>query len=57
MMLGNGFPDGHFTLEDVLAEEGRVVARWTFRATHKGELFGIPATGRPITIAGMTSSV
>jgi predicted ester cyclase len=30
-----------------------VVVRWTARGTHKGELMGIPATGKPVVVTGM----
>ncbi len=47
------FPDARFTIEDILAEGDRVVARWTVRGTHKGELSGIPPTGKQVTVTGM----
>ncbi len=47
------FPDAHFTIEDMVAEGDKVVARWTVRGTHRGVLAGIPPTGRPITVTGM----
>jgi predicted ester cyclase len=30
-----------------------VVVRWTTRGTHKGELMGIPATGKPVVVTGI----
>ena len=47
------FPDFHFTVEDMVAEGDKVVGRGTFRATHKGELMGIPATGKQVAVAGI----
>lgn len=38
------------TIEDIIAKGDRVWAVWTMRGTHTGQLFGIPATGRPIEI-------
>jgi steroid delta-isomerase-like uncharacterized protein len=29
------------------------VIRWTASGTHKGDLLGVPATGRPIKITGI----
>jgi steroid delta-isomerase-like uncharacterized protein len=48
------FPDGHTTFEDVIAEGDRVAYRWSFRGTHRGELMGIPPTGKEVTITGIT---
>ena len=38
------------TVEDLIAAGDRVWAVWTMRGTHTGQLFGIPATGKPIEI-------
>ncbi len=51
-MLRAGFPDIHFTIEDQIAEEDRVVTRFTARGTHTGEFRGIPATGKQIRVTG-----
>jgi|SRR5215467_164316 len=44
--LGKGwlaaFPDMHFTVEDLIAEGDKVVARSSIRATHQGAFMGIP---------------
>ncbi|MDX1616096.1 MAG: ester cyclase [Candidatus Promineifilaceae bacterium] len=48
-----GFPDIHFTVEDRRVDGNRLFARWTAQGTHRGEYMGIPATGRPVTVAGM----
>lgn len=44
------FPDIHFTVEDLVAEEDRVVARLTFHGTHLGPLDHLPATGRRVAV-------
>ena len=43
------FPDLHYTVEDLIAEGDKVVARQTFRGTHQGEIMGVPATGKVVT--------
>ena len=50
------FPDGSQTIETQLAEGDYVATRWTGRGTHKGELMGIPATGKQVTVSGITIS-
>jgi predicted ester cyclase len=30
-----------------------VVVRWTTRGTHKGELMGIPTTGKSVVVTGI----
>ena len=49
----SAFPDFHNTVEDLIAEGERVVARLTYRGTHMGELFGIGPTNKRVTYAGI----
>ncbi|WP_020574678.1 ester cyclase [Actinopolymorpha alba] len=49
-MLRSGFADLRFTIDDLVAEGDRVAVRWTMEATHTGDYFGIPATGRSIDL-------
>jgi predicted ester cyclase len=42
------FPDIDYTVEDVIAEADRVVARVRARGTHQGEYLGHPGTGLPV---------
>ncbi len=44
--LFRGFPDISHTIEDLIAEEDRVVYRTTLHGTHTGEFLGIPPTGK-----------
>ena len=46
-------PDGYHIIEDMVAEEDKVVTRVTAVGTHTGELFGIPPTGKQFTMAGI----
>jgi steroid delta-isomerase-like uncharacterized protein len=45
-MFRTAFPDFYMTIEDILAEDDLVVARFVEGGTHQGEFMGIPATGR-----------
>jgi predicted ester cyclase len=49
-----GFPDVVSTIEDLIAEGDKVVARWTSHATHRGEYMGIPPTGREVEFTGIS---
>ena len=52
----HAFPDTHFTIDEQVAEGDTVVTRWTAQGTQTGEMsgMGIPVTGRPVTVTGMT---
>jgi steroid delta-isomerase-like uncharacterized protein len=52
-MYLSAYPDLQFTIEDLLAEGDKVVARWTGTGTHQGSLMGIPPTGKRVTVTGM----
>ena len=47
------FPDFHNTIEELIAEGDKVVARLTYRGTHRGTLFGIAPTGKRVTYTGV----
>ena len=47
------FPDIHVHIEDLIAEGNRVVTRWSAHGTHRGELMGIPATGKTVNFTGI----
>lgn len=48
------FPDLHFTIDEQICEDDRVVTRWTSRGTHKGPLMELGPTGKTVTVTGMT---
>ena len=50
----SAFPDLRLTIEDIIAEGETVMARWSCRATHKGDLSGIAPTGKQVTISGVS---
>jgi steroid delta-isomerase-like uncharacterized protein len=47
-MFHAAFPDFHAEVDDLVAERDLVCARLTQRGTHRGELFGVPPTGRSV---------
>jgi steroid delta-isomerase-like uncharacterized protein len=47
-MFYSAFPDLTCTIQDQIAEGDKVVTRLGWKATHKGELMGIPATGKKV---------
>src|SRR3954468_24377375 len=52
-ILRNGFPDIHWTMEETITEGDRVAARFTMRGTHRGDFFGIPPTGKQISVQAL----
>lgn len=48
------FPDTHFTVDDQISEGQTVVTRWTVTSTHTGNLGSIPATGRRMSVTGIS---
>ena len=45
----SAFPDAQVSIEELLADGDKVVARVTITATHQGEFLGTPPTGRAVT--------
>lgn len=52
-MMRTGFPDIQWTLDEMVAENDRVAARFTMRGTHQGPFFGVPATGKNIIVSAV----
>jgi steroid delta-isomerase-like uncharacterized protein len=48
------FPDLELTTEDLMAEGDKVLARWSARGTHHGDLQGSAPTGKRFEITGLT---
>jgi predicted ester cyclase len=44
--LFNAFPDMRWTIEEQIADGDKVLTRFVWTGTHKGEFFGIPAPER-----------
>ena len=51
----NAFPDLHFVIEEQIAEGDVVASRWTGTGTQKGELGGMPPSGRSVNISGVAT--
>lgn len=52
-MYTTAFPDTHFTIEDLIAEGDKVVARKTVQATQHGAFLGLPPTGKHVTFTSI----
>jgi steroid delta-isomerase-like uncharacterized protein len=50
----SGFPDLHFSIDDMVAEDEKVVVSWNIAGTHRGEFMGFPATNKKISVDGVT---
>ena len=53
-MYLKAFPGMKMTVDDIITEGDKVVARWTAVGKHKGELMGIPATDKDVTVTGIS---
>jgi steroid delta-isomerase-like uncharacterized protein len=53
--LRSAFPDMKVTIDYVIEQGDKVVARWTSTMTHRGEFLGIAPTGKKATITGTTT--
>ncbi len=51
--LRTAFPDLQFIIEDLIAENDRVVIRGTVRGTHQSAFSGIQPTGKQVTVAAL----
>ena len=52
--FGDGFPDIRMDVDDMVAEDDKVVVRWTVRGKHTGPFQGLPGTYRQIEFGGTT---
>jgi len=48
------FPDQRFEVQELFAEGNAVVVTWFWKATHKGDIPGFPASGKQIKMSGAT---
>ena len=49
-----GFYNIKFTIKDVFGQDDKLVKHWNFKGTHTGNFFGIPATGKTVSLDGIT---
>ena len=52
-----GFPDMNWTVHEQVAEGEKVVTRFTWTGTHKGEFMGIPPTNKTVEVWGVVIDV
>ncbi len=50
----SAFPDLHFAVTHKIARGNNVAEQWVIHGTHRGAFMGIPPTGRPVEIQGMS---
>jgi steroid delta-isomerase-like uncharacterized protein len=51
--IRSAVPDARYEVDDLIAEDDKVVVRWRLLGTHKGNFRGIAPSGRPITLKGI----
>lgn len=49
----DAFPDAHFTITHIFADDRHAAIRYEVEATHYGDAFGIPATGKKFVSTGL----
>jgi len=54
MFVPEALPGGAYDLHNVLADERRAVAEWTFRGTHSGPAMEVAPTGRRVEFSGVS---
>jgi steroid delta-isomerase-like uncharacterized protein len=52
-MMRSGFPDIQWVTEETIEEGEKVVSRFTWTGTHRGDFLGIPATGKSVKVKGV----
>ncbi|MEO5890123.1 MAG: ester cyclase [Ferruginibacter sp.] len=56
-LMFSGFPDMEWTVQEQIAEGEKVVTRFTWTGTHKGEFMGIPPTDKKVEVWGVVIDV
>jgi len=52
-MMRAAFPDIRWVTEETVEQGEKVVSRFTWTGTHRGEFLGIPATGKSVSVKGV----
>jgi steroid delta-isomerase-like uncharacterized protein len=52
-MMRGGFSDIQWTLEEAIAEENKIAARFTMTGTHTGPFMGVPPTQKTIRVQAL----
>ena len=52
-MFREALPDVEVTIDELVAEGDKVAIATTIAGTHRGELMGIPPTGRRVSVMGL----
>jgi len=52
--IRGAFPDIQVIVEDAFGAKDKVVLRWSATMTHRGDHLGIAATGKPVSMTGIT---
>lgn len=48
------FPDLHFAVKEIIGEGDKVVISWDLEGIHRGDIPGLPATGKRVKVPGLT---
>ena len=52
--LRGAFPDIQVSIDETVEQGDLIASRWTANMTHLGDDLGVPATGRRVTVTGMS---
>jgi len=53
-LYSTAFPDFHVNIDDLISEDNKVVAQYTFTGTQKGALGALPPTERQVNVQGVS---
>lgn len=56
LVVKAAFPDLETTIDDILVDADKAAVRWSTAGTHLDTFRGSPATGKRVTVAGVTIS-